>query len=226
MRKVHALMFACAAGFTFAASEVPKAAAEQAVMMGKDASECQIAASLGVAKPGCPALAPKRPGTRGLAIGNIDQMPAPPPAAAPRPAAAPTGAIPTAAPMTATAAPPPAMTPAHSEYKAAFQINFDFGRASLTSDARRILDRVGSVIKDSGSVRFRIAGHTDSVGSADRNLVLSQERAASVVEYLTSRFGITPSRLEAIGMGENEPINPANPAAGENRRVEITNLGG
>ena len=74
-------------------------------------------------------------------------------------------------------------------------------------------------------MRFRVAGHTDSVGSAARNQTLSEQRAQSVVTYLTTTHHLAPARLEAVGKGSSEPLIPANPTAGENRRVEITNLG-
>ena len=150
MRKNHVAMLFCAAGVAFAAFGVSQAAA-QAVMMGKNPTECEISAALGVQAPGCPAIVKpgaKKPGTRGLAIGNIDQMPSTSQPAAPQ-----------AAPVAPT------------EYRAAFQINFKFGSDQLTEDAKQILDRIGAVMKapDAGSVRFKIVGHTDGVGAADSN---------------------------------------------------------
>jgi len=179
------------------------AVAEDAVVIGKNASECDIAASLGVAKPGCPTPGGqhKKPGTRGLAIGNVDAMPAAPPPSA------------------------PAAAPAHHEYTAAFQITFEFGSAKLTSEAQQMLDKIGAVL-DAGATKFRIAGHTDGVGSASRNQKLSAERAEAVKEYLTGHFSIAAGRLQAVGKGSKELINKADPGAAENRRVEITNLGG
>ncbi len=178
-------------------------------MMGKNPSECEVAAGLGVSKPGCPAIAhpgsaAKKPGTRGLAIGNIDQMPSPPPA------------------------PAQAQAPAvRQQHTAAFQINFEFASARLTPDAQLVLDKIGAVMSapDAGSVKFRIAGHTDGVGSGQRNLKLSKDRAEAVKEYLTSHYGIPDTRLQALGKGAKELRNKADPSAAENRRVEITNLG-
>lgn len=200
MQAVKSFVVMCAAGAVLSLSGLGTAVAQDAVMMGKNASECEIAAGLGVTKPGCPAapgVQHKQPKTRGLAIGgNLDM---PPPAAAP---------------------PPP-----RQEYTAAFQINFEFNSARLTPDAQQMLDKIGTVLGDSSS-KFRIAGHTDGVGSPSRNQRLSAERAEAVKDYLASHFSIAGSRLESLGKGSRQLLNKADPAAAENRRVEITNLGG
>lgn len=207
MRNMKLLIQASVAGVLFA-GVLGSDAGAQAVL--RNPSECEVAGALGVAKPGCPSAmaepgtaAPKRPGTRGLAIGNIDQMPNTPPPAA-----------------TGTA------TPARHEYKANFQINFEFGSAQLTEDAKQVLKNIGSVMGGAGSAKFRIVGHTDAVGSSSRNQELSERRAAAVKDYLIATFNLDPSRLSSAGMGQRHLLNPGMPTAGENRRVEITNLGG
>ena len=68
---------------------------------------------------------------------------------------------------------------------------------------------------------FRIEGHADPRGGADYNLKLSEERAQSVVAYLTTKLGVLPERLSAVGKGSSEPINAQQPGAIENRRVTI-----
>ena len=67
-----------------------------------------------------------------------------------------------------------------------------------------------------------IEGHTDSVGSNDFNLGLSQRRAESVRSYLL-RQGVDPSRVTTQGMGESVPVASNDTAGGrqQNRRVEI-----
>ncbi len=72
---------------------------------------------------------------------------------------------------------------------------------------------------------FEIVGHTDGVGSADYNMRLSKMRAASVKNYLVSH-GVSASRLQTQGKGESDLANPADPTAGENRRVVIVASGG
>ncbi len=73
------------------------------------------------------------------------------------------------------------------------------------------------------SFSLKLAGHTDNVGSDNANLKLSKDRAESVKNYLVSK-GANPSRIEATGYGETQPIATNKTAAGrqKNRRVEFT----
>jgi OOP family OmpA-OmpF porin len=73
--------------------------------------------------------------------------------------------------------------------------------------------------------RFIVAGHTDAQGSREHNFDLSQRRADAVVEALVTSFGIEPDRLGALGVGEEQLRNPADPNGAENRRVQFLNLG-
>jgi OOP family OmpA-OmpF porin len=73
--------------------------------------------------------------------------------------------------------------------------------------------------------RFLIVGHTSATGSRETNLKLSQQRADAIREALINPFGINPSRIEAIGLGEEQLLNRGNPAAAENRRVQLINIG-
>ncbi len=108
-------------------------------------------------------------------------------------------------------------------------VNFPSGSAELTPAARASLDNLGKALASSelANFRFRIEGHTDNVGSAEQNKVLSQQRAEAVVTYLTSQYKVAPSRLEAVGMGEDDPLVPTPPQTPEarNRRVQVINLG-
>ena len=71
--------------------------------------------------------------------------------------------------------------------------------------------------------RVRIEGHTDSRGSDEHNLDLSERRAAAVREYLIGEGGIAPERLESQGFGETVPIADNDDSDGRavNRRVEF-----
>ena len=68
-------------------------------------------------------------------------------------------------------------------------------------------------------------GHTDATGKRDHNLKLSQQRAEAIREALLNPFGISPSRIEAVGLGEEQLLNAAKPEAAENRRVQLINIG-
>jgi outer membrane protein OmpA-like peptidoglycan-associated protein len=104
-------------------------------------------------------------------------------------------------------------------------VNFRSGKAVLTPNSYRILDEVAKSLKEWKDVKLEIIGYTDSRGSYAINKRLSQLRANSVRDYLV-RQGIEPSRLRAIGRGEENPI--ANNATAEgraaNRRVEMNRI--
>jgi outer membrane protein OmpA-like peptidoglycan-associated protein len=108
-------------------------------------------------------------------------------------------------------------------------VNFPTGSAELTPSTKASLDALGKALasSDLASFRFRIEGHTDNVGSRDANLALSQQRAEAVVSYLTSQYNVAPSRLEAVGMGQERPLVDTPPQTPEarNRRVQVINLG-
>jgi outer membrane protein OmpA-like peptidoglycan-associated protein len=103
--------------------------------------------------------------------------------------------------------------------------NFESGSAALTPDPYSILDEVVRSLQAYPEVRVEVRGHTDSQGPASFNLELSQRRAESVRQYLVNA-GIDPSRLVAIGVGEEEPIaSNANPEGRlQNRRIEFRRL--
>jgi OOP family OmpA-OmpF porin len=82
--------------------------------------------------------------------------------------------------------------------------------------------RVANFMNENPETIVEIAGHTDSRGDADYNQFLSQRRAEAVAGRLTGPLGIDPSRVEAVGYGEEQPIASNNTADGRaaNRRVE------
>ena len=108
-------------------------------------------------------------------------------------------------------------------------VNFASGSSELTPEAMHTLDALGQALasKDLATYRFRIEGHTDTVGGRDYNQALSKRRAEAVVEYVAKKFGVDPSRLEAVGMGENGLLVATPPRTPEprNRRVQVVNLG-
>jgi len=108
-------------------------------------------------------------------------------------------------------------------------VNFPTGSADLTPAARASLDNLGKALASSelANFRFRIEGHTDNVGSKEANQALSQQRAEAVVSYLTSQYNVAPSRLEAVGKGQEDPLVDTPPQTPEarNRRVQVINLG-
>jgi outer membrane protein OmpA-like peptidoglycan-associated protein len=109
-------------------------------------------------------------------------------------------------------------------------IEFQSGSANLTPAAVHTLDRLGKALAspELASDRFRIEGHTDTVGSPETNKPLSQHRADAVASYLEKTFGIDASRLEAVGVGEDDLLiaTPDQTPEPRNRRVHIVNLSG
>ena len=83
------------------------------------------------------------------------------------------------------------------------------------------VNSVGEYMKKYPTTTAVIEGHTDSLGTADHNLRLSQQRADSVVNYLMEKFGIETSRLSAKGYGATRRIAYNNTEAGRqlNRRI-------
>lgn len=108
-------------------------------------------------------------------------------------------------------------------------VQFASGSAELTPAAVRTLTELGRALSSAtlGSYRFRIEGHTDTVGTPESNKTLSEHRAQAVVTFLASRFGIEASRLDAVGMGEDGLLvqTPAGASEPRNRRVQVINLG-
>lgn len=102
-------------------------------------------------------------------------------------------------------------------------IYFDFDKATLKSESYAELNKVVDFLKQNPNVEIEISGHTDSKGSDDYNLNLSQGRSQAVVDYIISQ-GIEDFRLTAHGYGEGKPIesNDTEEGRANNRRVEFT----
>ncbi len=84
------------------------------------------------------------------------------------------------------------------------------------------IDRLARVFTQYPDTRIRIEGHTDSAGSEEYNLHLSQRRAEAVKQLLVSKV-VYPDRMTAIGFGESRPKAGNDTLYGQqlNRRVEI-----
>ena len=110
--------------------------------------------------------------------------------------------------------------------KANLLITFPTGSAELTPDTIRVLQTLGKALQSdrlAGFV-FRIEGHADPRGTAESNIKLSEERAQAVAAYLSNTLGVLPDRLQPVGKGSSEPLNPQQPDAPENRRVTIVTM--
>jgi outer membrane protein OmpA-like peptidoglycan-associated protein len=99
---------------------------------------------------------------------------------------------------------------------------FDTGRAELQPGALNTVERLAGFLNEHPELRVLIEGHTDSRGSAEYNLGLSERRAAAVRAALASR-GIDGNRIQARGLGKDYPVasNDSREGQQQNRRVEI-----
>jgi outer membrane protein OmpA-like peptidoglycan-associated protein len=106
-------------------------------------------------------------------------------------------------------------------------IPFEFDSDKLKTEALLTLKRLGAALKDTRlkGYRFRIAGHTDAKGSAEYNQKLSERRAAAVRNYIVFQYDIEQARIETVGFGKTQLLDPSNPEDGVNRRVQIINIG-
>lgn len=101
-------------------------------------------------------------------------------------------------------------------------VNFDYDKATLTVNARALLDQVADALRARPDIRAEIDGHTDGIGSVTYNLSLSDRRAKSVKSYLVAK-GISSYRMTTRGFGKSRPIADNATAEGRelNRRVEL-----
>ena len=101
-------------------------------------------------------------------------------------------------------------------------IFFDVNQYELKPASQIELDDVIKLLKENPLVFIQINGYTDNVGKPADNLLLSENRAKSVVNYLKSK-GIDPRRLSFKGYGEMQPVQPNTTDSGraQNRRTEL-----
>lgn len=133
------------------------------------------------------------------------------------------------APGTADGCPPPVVAPKPQPEPVAAPakltlegVNFDNDSAQLRPESIAILDQAAETLKKWGNVRVEVAGHTDSISTAEYNLALSQRRAEAVRAYLVGK-GVEGDRLIARGYGLTQPVadNATPEGRFKNRRVEL-----
>lgn len=111
----------------------------------------------------------------------------------------------------------------------ASDVLFDFDKYTLRPEADATLGKVGQVAVAYPSSPMLIEGHTDGKGLHPYNMTLSENRAASVKNWLVKNSGIQPARITTRGWGETKPVAPNKKPDGsdnpegrqKNRRVEI-----
>jgi outer membrane protein OmpA-like peptidoglycan-associated protein len=95
------------------------------------------------------------------------------------------------------------------EKNKAYRLNniyYDFDKADLRPQSKATLDTLYNILIENPTIIIELSSHTDSRGSADYNLDLSQRRAESCVNYLINEKGIPKERITAKGYGKNKPL--------------------
>lgn len=101
-------------------------------------------------------------------------------------------------------------------------IFFDTDKSDIKDESKQELEKLINFLSENNSIRIEISGHTDNVGDSKHNMVLSENRAKSVCDFLTNN-GIEKSRLTYKGFGDTQPIkqNNTDENRAKNRRTEF-----
>jgi OmpA-OmpF porin, OOP family len=104
----------------------------------------------------------------------------------------------------------------------ALNILFETGKSAIQQESLPIIDQIFALLNTDESLNISIEGHTDNVGDAAKNKILSNDRAKAVTDALVAK-GIAKSRLSFVGWGQEKPVadNRSEDGRSKNRRVEI-----
>jgi OmpA-OmpF porin, OOP family len=104
-----------------------------------------------------------------------------------------------------------------------YGIYFDTGKSEIKPESDAAIAQIAALIKNDGSLKLYVVGHTDNVGTIDSNMKLSKERADAVVINLVSKYGIAAERLKSYGVASLVPVesNDSEEGRAKNRRVEL-----
>jgi outer membrane protein OmpA-like peptidoglycan-associated protein len=102
-------------------------------------------------------------------------------------------------------------------------LSFESGKADILPHHFDLMAKVQEAILLFPDAHIRVEGHTDSHGTDEANLELSQRRAQAVRQHLVMRLGLRPDRTEATGFGEEHPIasNETEDGRSRNRRIDV-----
>jgi len=106
---------------------------------------------------------------------------------------------------------------------ALYGVLFDTDKADIKPESKRTLDEIAAFLRDNPTLKVVVTGHTDSQGTFEHNVALSERRAVAVVAALVQQHGIAAARLTAFGAGMAAPVAANDDEAGrsKNRRVEF-----
>jgi OmpA-OmpF porin, OOP family len=102
-------------------------------------------------------------------------------------------------------------------------VHFGFDKDFLTKQAKDELDKLAANVPNTKGYILTIEGATDATGPADYNYALSERRADSVIQYLSSKYNIPAHKIYLIGLGKDKPIqdNKTREGRAANRRVDV-----
>lgn len=105
-------------------------------------------------------------------------------------------------------------------------IQFNPDSPVIRPESYRTLGRLADALSDLGLLPygFLIVGHTDATGRREINLTLSQRRAESVRDVLVTTFKISPKRIQAVGLGEEQLQDAEHPKAAVNQQIQIVTV--
>ncbi|MGB9118567.1 OmpA family protein [Bradyrhizobium sp.] len=105
-------------------------------------------------------------------------------------------------------------------------IQFNPDSPVIRPESYRTLGRVADTLTDPRLLPygFLIVGHTDATGRRDNNLTLSQRRADSLRDVLVTTFKISPKRIQAVGLGEEQLQDAEHPKAAVNQQIQIVTV--
>lgn len=110
-----------------------------------------------------------------------------------------------------------------SGHIAIYGIYFDTGKSNIKPESVNALKNIAEYLNNNTNKKFLIVGHTDNTGDFDTNMKLSTDRANSVTNELTTKYGVKTEQLKSVGDGSTAPIatNSSEEGKAKNRRVEI-----
>jgi outer membrane protein OmpA-like peptidoglycan-associated protein len=102
-------------------------------------------------------------------------------------------------------------------------IGFASGRSTIDGGSAPLLGKVQQALALFPDALIVVEGHTDSNGSDSTNLILSQDRADAIKQYLVTNFRVNPEKISSIGYGESRPVatNETNEGRTRNRRIDV-----
>lgn len=102
-------------------------------------------------------------------------------------------------------------------------ISFRSGKSTIEPSSFPVLEKVNQALKLFPDASVTVEGHTDAEGSDSANLLLSQDRADAVRQYMVSNMGLNPEKLSSVGYGESRPVtsNETEQGRAKNRRIDL-----